>query len=72
MAKVEWHLGKVDWFDDDRGIGSITDQGGNSFLFHYSTIQSKSKWKTIAKNKSVKFVKHGGKKRQIIEKVQGV
>lgn len=70
MGKVEWHLGSVDWFDEIRGIGSITDKNGDSYLFHYSAIQSKKKWKSITKNRSVKFVKHGGRRRQIIEKIQ--
>jgi cold shock CspA family protein len=65
-----WKKGKVNWFDDIRGEGVLQDLEGNRYEFHYSTIESKRKWRTLSEDDEVKFKVCGGRKRQVIEKVK--
>jgi len=65
-----WKTGRVDWFDDVRGIGMITATDGTRFDFHYSTIQTRKKsWRSVEKDQEVKFQVAGGKKKPIVQKV---
>ena len=52
---MKWKIGKVRWFNDLKGEGLIRDEEGNSFYIHYSAIESKKRWKTLKKNRKVRF-----------------
>ncbi|AUM01495.1 cold-shock protein [Thauera sp. CAU 1555] len=54
--------GTVKWFNDSKGFGFITPEGGGDDLFaHFSEIQG-SGFKTLAENQRVEFeVKTGPK-----------
>ena len=67
--KVNYQLGTVTWFDDHTGKGIITDDDGIDYKVHYSSIESKSKWKSLEKNTKVKFVAFDDPDHLIAEKV---
>ncbi len=47
--------GTVQWFNDAKGFGFITPEGGGADLFaHFSAIQS-SGFKTLQENQKVEF-----------------
>ncbi len=51
-----WKAGEVQWFDEDSGEGMIVDkEDGISYYVHYSAIESKQKFKKLAKGTEVKF-----------------
>ncbi|MCB1960525.1 MAG: cold-shock protein [Rhodocyclaceae bacterium] len=54
--------GTVKWFNDSKGFGFITPDGGGDDLFaHFSEIQGKG-FRTLAENQRVEFeVKTGPK-----------
>ena len=54
--------GTVKWFNDSKGFGFITPDGGGEDLFaHFSAIQGNG-FKTLAENQRVQFeVKQGPK-----------
>ena len=55
--------GTVKWFDDGKGFGFITPDGGGKDLFaHFSEIQSTGGFRSLAENQKVQFeVKQGQK-----------
>jgi len=55
--------GTVKWFDDGKGFGFITPDGGGKDLFaHFSEIQSTGGFRSLAENQKVEFeVKQGQK-----------
>ena len=55
--------GIVKWFDDGKGYGFITPDGGGKDLFaHFSEITAGSGFKSLAENQRVEFeVKQGQK-----------
>lgn len=65
----DWKYGIVDWFNDVRGIGTLSDKNGNRYSFHYSTIDSAYTWKTIKRGEKVKFKVKGGRKRPVVQKI---
>jgi CspA family cold shock protein len=55
--------GTVKWFDDGKGFGFITPDGGGKDLFaHFSEIQSTGGFRSLAEGQKVEFeVKQGQK-----------
>jgi CspA family cold shock protein len=54
--------GKVKWFNESKGYGFITPDGGGSDLFaHYSEIVG-SGFKTLQENQAVEFIVKQGPK----------
>jgi CspA family cold shock protein len=55
--------GTVKWFDDGKGFGFITPDGGGKDLFaHFSEIQGGTGFRSLAENQKVQFeVKQGQK-----------
>ena len=55
--------GIVKWFDDGKGFGFITPDGGGKDLFaHFSEIQSTGGFRSLAAGQKVEFeVKQGQK-----------
>jgi cold shock protein len=53
--------GIVKWFNDAKGYGFITSQGGEDIFVHYSAIQSKG-FKSLKENQEVTFVRAQGPK----------
>ena len=58
--------GIVKWFDDGKGFGFITPEGGGKDLFaHFSEIKSGTGFKSLQENQRVEFeVKMGPKGKQ--------
>jgi cold shock protein len=58
-------IGTVKWFNDAKGFGFITPEGGGEDLFaHFSEIQA-SGFKTLKENQKVEFeIKTGPKGKQ--------
>lgn len=55
MAREPWLEGKVRWFDDLRGEGLVRSDDGDSYYFHYSSIENEKKMKSLRKSSKVKF-----------------
>jgi CspA family cold shock protein len=47
--------GKVKWFDDKKGFGFITQNGGNDLFIHHSSIQGQEGFKSLAEGDRVSF-----------------
>jgi CspA family cold shock protein len=71
----EWDMratGKVKWFNDAKGFGFITPDGGDKDCFvHYSSIQG-SGFKTLAEGDPVEFDLVQGQKGPAAENVSKV
>jgi CspA family cold shock protein len=61
--KMTTQTGIVKWFDDGKGFGFITPDGGGKDLFaHFSEIQSTGGFRSLAEGQKVEFeVKQGQK-----------
>jgi len=46
-------IGRVKWFNDEKGFGFITTENGDVFV-HYSAIQGEG-YKTLAEGQEVEF-----------------
>ncbi len=46
--------GNVKWFNESKGYGFITPQGGEDLFVHYSAIQGNG-FKTLAEGEAVEF-----------------
>lgn len=53
--------GKVKWFNDAKGYGFITQDGGDDVFVHFTAIQGDG-FKTLAEGQDVEFEVTDGKK----------
>jgi CspA family cold shock protein len=53
MAKKE--TGTVKWFNDKKGFGFISREGGDDLFVHFNEIQSEGGFKTLKENAKVEF-----------------
>ncbi len=53
MAKRE--VGTVKWFNDKKGFGFISREGGDDLFVHFNEIQSEGGFKTLKENSKVEF-----------------
>ena len=61
--------GKVKWFDDKKGYGFISVEGGSDVFVHYSSIQATG-YRSLREGQEVEFqVTNGPKGPQAIEVV---
>lgn len=58
---AEMPKGKVKWFNDAKGYGFITADGGNDLFVHFTAIQGNG-FKTLAEGQDVEFEVTDGKK----------
>jgi CspA family cold shock protein len=64
--------GVVKWFNDSKGFGFITPDGGGDDLFaHFSAIQSAG-FKTLKENQKVSFDVTAGPKGQQASNIKGI
>ena len=53
MAKRE--VGTVKWFNDKKGFGFISREGGDDLFVHFNEIESEGGFKTLKENAKVEF-----------------
>jgi CspA family cold shock protein len=47
-------VGTVKWFNNSKGYGFLTDDGGNDVFVHYSAIEMEG-YKTLKQGEQVRF-----------------
>src|SRR6058998_4432589 len=56
LGNVQMSTGTVKWFNDSKGFGFITPDGGGKDLFaHFSAIQGNAGYKSLRENQKVSF-----------------
>jgi len=60
--------GKVKWFNQSKGYGFISHDGGDDLFVHFSEIQGDG-FKTLAENQDVEFEKGEGDKGPVAKAV---
>ena len=55
MGKINWVLGEVFWFSDEKGIGLVKSDDGEKHIIHYSQIKNLKGWKTLKKGQAVQI-----------------
>jgi cold shock protein len=55
-------LGKVKWFNSEKGFGFIEVEGENDVFVHYSAIQGNSMRKSLEEGEQVQFEVEKGPK----------
>ena len=60
--------GKVKWFNQTKGYGFISHDGGDDLFVHFSEIQSEG-FKTLAENQDVEFEMGEGEKGPVAKSV---
>ena len=63
--------GKVKWFNESKGFGFISQEGGADVFVHFSAIQA-SGFKTLSEGQSVSFDVTQGKKGLEAENVKPI
>jgi CspA family cold shock protein len=48
-------LGKVKWFNEEKGFGFITSEEGQDIFVHYSQIKAEG-FRTLKENQNVEFM----------------
>jgi CspA family cold shock protein len=64
--------GKVKWFNEAKGFGFITQEGGEDVFVHFSAIEGTSGFKTLADGDEVEFEVQRGPKGLQASKVRKV
>ncbi len=54
-------MGRVKWFNDIKGYGFISQEGGDDVFVHYSAIDGQG-FKTLIEGQTVEFEVHQGPK----------
>ena len=63
--------GKVKWFNQSKGYGFISHDGGDDLFVHFSEIQGEG-FKTLAENQEVEFEMGDGEKGPVAKVVTPV
>lgn len=63
--------GTVKWFNESKGYGFISREGGSDLFVHFSNIQG-SGFKTLKEGQSVTFTEGEGQKGPQAENVEAV
>ena len=63
--------GKVKWFNQTKGYGFISHDGGDDLFVHFSEIQTEG-FKTLAENQDVEFEMGEGEKGPVAKAVTPV
>lgn len=54
--------GTVKWFDDQKGYGFISRDGGDDVFVHFSSIQDQAGFRSLAEGDQVEFCVEQGQK----------
>jgi CspA family cold shock protein len=69
----EWKMteGTVTWFNDSKGYGFISQEGGQDVFVHYSVIESDG-FRSLAEGDKVQFELSDGEKGPQVSKVRKI
>jgi CspA family cold shock protein len=69
---AERESGTVKWFNEQKGFGFITRDGGGDVFVHYSAIQGQRGFRTLNEGDRVEFTVEQGQKGPAAAEVQRV